>query len=252
VRAKEVEVMVRIGALSSLRRYPVKSMAGEDLAEARVAFAGLVGDRVYAFVDNQNKSNFPWMTGRQGPEMILFRPRLLNPPPAAEQNPRTEDFAVDVTIPEGETFRMGDPQFTEYAEKRFGRSLYLRFSERSMTDLYPISLLGLSTVHALSGETGMNLDHRRFRANFYARWEKETPFFEDELVGRELLIGDEVRVRVMKKDQRCKMITLDPETAAASPAVLEQVSHGHAGCTGVYGAVLTEGIVRANDPVYLI
>jgi hypothetical protein len=244
--------MVRIGALSNLRRYPVKSMAGEDLAETRVTFAGLVGDRVYAFVDNQNKSNFPWMTGRQGPEMILFRPRLLNPLPAAEEHPRSDDFVVDVTLPEGETFRMGHPKFTECAEKRFGRSLHLRFSERSMTDLYPVSLLGLATILALSEETGMNLDHRRFRANFYARWEKDTPFFEDELVGRELQIGDEVKVRVMKKDGRCKMITLDPETAAASPEVLEHVSRLHAGCTGVYCAVLTEGIVRANDPVYLI
>lgn len=244
--------MVRIGALSSIRRYPVKSMAGEELAEARVTFAGLVGDRVYAFVDNQNKSNFPWMTGRQGPEMILFRPRLLHPPRAAEEHPSSDHFVVDVTIPEGETFRMGDPKFTEYAEKRFGRSLHLRFSECSMTDAYPVSLLGLTTIRALSEETAMNLDHRRFRANFYARWEKDTPFFEDELVGRELQIGDEVKVRVMKKDQRCKMITLDPETAAASPAVFEQVSRAHAGCTGVYGAVLAEGIVRANDPVYLV
>ena len=98
----------------------------------------------------------------------------------------------------------------------------------------------------------MNLDHRRFRANFYARWEKEISFFEDDLVGRELQIGDEVKVRVMKKDQRCKMITLDPETAVASPTVLEHVSRGHGGCTGVYGAVLSEGIVRANDPIYTI
>jgi uncharacterized protein YcbX len=244
--------MVRIGALSSLRRYPVKSMAGEDLAEARVTFGGLVGDRVYAFVDNHNKSNFPWMTGRQGPEMILFRPRLLNAPPAGEEHPRADDFVMDVTVPEGETFRMGDPKFTQYAEKRFGRSLRLRFSERSMTDLYPVSLLGLSTVRALSDETGMNLDQRRFRANFYARWEKNAPFFEDELVGRELQIGEEVKVRVMEKDQRCKMITLDPETAVASPTVLEHVSRGHGGCTGVYGAVLSEGIVRANDPIYTV
>jgi uncharacterized protein len=251
-RARDRDAMERIGALSSLRRYPVKSMAGEDLAEARVTFAGLVGDRVYAFVDNQNKSNFPWMTGRQGPEMILFRPRLLTPPPTAEEHPRSDDFVVDVALPEGETFRMGDPKFTEYAEKRFGRSLHLRFSERSMTDLYAVSLLGLSTVSALSQETGMSLDHRRFRANFYAGWEKNTPFFEDELVGRELQIGDEVKMRVMKKDGRCKMITLDPETAAASPELLAHVSRAHDGCTGVYAAVLTEGIVRANDPIYLI
>lgn len=244
--------MKRIGTLVRLRRYPVKSMAGEDLAEARVTFAGLVGDRVYAFVDNQNKSNFPWMTGRQGPEMILFRPRLLHAPPAAEDHPHADDFAVDVTMPEGETFRMGDPKFTEYAEKRFGRSLHLRFSERSMTDLYPVSLLGLSTVRALSEETGLNLDHRRFRANFYARWEKDAAFFEDELVDRELQIGEEVKVRVVEKDQRCKMITLDPESAAASPAVLEHVSRSHGGCTGVYGAVLNEGIVRSNDPIYLV
>jgi len=244
--------MERIGALTSLRRYPVKSMAGEDLTEARVTFAGLAGDRVYAFVDNQNKSNFPWMTGRQGPEMILFRPRLLDAPPAGEEHPRADDFVMDVTVPEGETFRMGDPKFTEYAEKRFGRSLHLRFSERSMTDLYPVSLLGLSTIRALSDETGIKLDHRRFRANFYARWEQDTPFFEDELVGRELQIGEEVKVRVMEKDQRCKMITLDPETAVASPAVLEHVSRGHGGCTGVYGAVLSEGIVRANDPIYTV
>jgi uncharacterized protein YcbX len=252
VLAAARKAMHQIGILSVLRRYPVKSMAGEDLSEARVTFSGLAGDRVYAFVDNENRSNFPWMTGRQGHEMVLFRPRLLAPLPPGEQNAGANDYSTEVTTPEGEKFRMGDAIFTEYAEKRFGRSLHLRFSERSMTDLYPVSLLGMSTVHALSEETGMALDHRRFRANFYARWEDDRPFMEDELVGRELKIGEEVMVRVMKKDGRCVMINLDPETAAASPVVLETVARGHAGCTGVYAAVLREGIVRANDPIYLV
>ncbi|MGD0405009.1 MAG: MOSC N-terminal beta barrel domain-containing protein, partial [Candidatus Acidiferrales bacterium] len=48
--------MERIGQLSILRRYPVKSMAGEDLEEARVGFAGMMGDRVFAFIDNRNRS----------------------------------------------------------------------------------------------------------------------------------------------------------------------------------------------------
>lgn len=244
--------MNRIGSLTLLRRYPVKSMAGEDLQSARVTFAGLAGDRVYAFVDSENRSNFPWMTGRQGHEMILFRPRLLAPPPPAEQHPRAEDYGAEVITPEGKTFRLGDVKFTKYAEKHFGRSLQLRFSERSMTDLYPVSILGMSTVRALSEETAIALDHRRFRANFYARWEDDKPFVEDELVGRELQIGEEVTVRVVKKDGRCVMINLDPETAASSPVVLEKVARGHAGCTGVYAAVLREGIVRANDPIYLV
>jgi MOSC domain-containing protein len=242
----------RVGQLNILRRYPVKSMAGEDLDEARVSFAGVVGDRVFAFIDNRNLSNFPWMTGRQGHELILFRPRFLDPPPVTEENPDAERYATEVTTPEGEKFRMGDPDFTKYLEERFGRSLRLRFSERSQTDARPISVFGLSTVRALSEETGINLDPRRFRANFYVRWDNERPFYEDELIGRELQIGDTVTLQLVKKDERCVMITLDPDTAAVSPQVLQRVALRHEGCAGVYGVVLREGIARIHNPVYLI
>lgn len=242
--------MERIGTLSAIRRYPVKSMAGEDLAEARVTYAGLAGDRVYAFIDNQNQSDFPWMTGRQGREMILFRPRFLAAPATDEGQPAPGRYALEVTTPEGETFRMDDAKFTQYLEKRFGRSLRLRFSERSMTDACPVSLLSHGTVRALGEEVGMVLDPRRFRANFYVQWRNDTPFFEDEFVGKELQIGEAVAFQVVKKDTRCAMITIDPETAQPAKQVLETVSRKHGRCTGVYGAVLREGIVRVNDAVY--
>ena len=227
-------------------------MAGEDLAEARVTFAGIAGDRVYAFIDTQNRSDSPWMTARQGHTMILLRPRFLDAPSADDAIPSADRYATEVTTPEGEKFRMGDAEFTRYLEKRFGRSLRLRFSERSMTDARPVSILGLSTLQALSGETGIALDHRRFRENFYVEWEDARPFFEDQLVGRELQIGETVTLQVVKKDGRCVIITLDPDTAASSPQILERVSRGHDGCTGVYGAVLREGIVRVDDPIYAI
>jgi uncharacterized protein YcbX len=244
--------MERIGTLRALRRYPVKSMAGEDLAEARVTYAGLAGDRVHAFVDTRNQSDFPWMTGRQGREMVLFRPRFLAAPATDDGQPDTERFATEVTTPEGETFRVDDPLFAQHLEKRFNRSLRLRFSERSMTDACPVSVLSYATIQALGTETGMTLDPRRFRANFYVQWEDDRPFFEDDLVGRSLQIGETVGVQVVKKDSRCVMITLDPETAQPAKQVLETVSRKHGGCTGVYGAVLREGIVRVNDPVYLV
>jgi uncharacterized protein len=242
----------RVGTLADLRRYPVKSMAGEELAEARVTYAGIAGDRVYAFVDNHNKSDFPWMTGRQGHDLILFKPRFLNSLPAVDERPEAGDFALEVTTPAGDKFMMGDPNFTQFLERRFGRSLQLRFSERSMTDSRPLSIFGLGTLHGLSEETGIKLDRRRFRANFYVRWDENTPFFEDQFVGRELQIGETVAVQVVKKDSRCVMITLDPDTSMPSPKVLESVYHGHGGCAGVYGAVLREGIVRAGDPVYAL
>jgi uncharacterized protein YcbX len=242
----------RVGTLTALRRYPVKGMAGEDVAAARVTFAGIVGDRVYAFVDEQDQSSFPWMTARKAHEWLLLRPRFLDPPPLEEKIPDAEGYAAEVATPEGEKFAVGDASFTQFLEERFGRSLRLRFSERSMMDAAPVSLFGLATVRGLAEETGLALDARRFRANFYVRWEHDEPFYENQLVGRALRIGEDVAVQVVKKDGRCVIITLDSETAERSPIVLEKVARDHGGYAGVYAAVLREGIVRADDPVYLV
>jgi uncharacterized protein len=239
------------GTLKSLRRYPVKSMAGEDLSQIRVTFAGIAGDRVYAFLDSRNRSAFPWMTARQGHDMILFRPRFLHPDAVAEEIPDPARFAVEVIAPGGETFHLPGDELRQFLENRYGRDLRLRFSERSMTDALPVSIFGLATARGLSQETALGLDLRRFRANIYVQWEEDRPFFEDDLVGRPIQIGDTVVIQVVKKDKRCVIITLDPETAAPSPIVFEQVTREHDQCVGVYGAVLREGVVRSGDPVYL-
>ena len=226
-------------------------MAGEDLEAAYLTYAGLLGDRVYAFIDSEGPATFPWMTARKGRDMILFRPRFLSALPV-ESGILSANCAAEVTTPEGDTLRADDPALRELLEKRYQRTLEFRHSERSMMDLGPISLFGLATVEALSAETGLQLNPLRFRANFYVEWMSGEPFFEDSLVGRQLRIGGSVTIQVVKKDGRCVMINLDPETAVASPEVLEKVALQHDGCLGVYGAVLREGVVRTNDPVYLV
>jgi len=241
-----------IGTLKLLCRYPVKSMAGENLQEARVTFSGLLGDRVYAFVDTNNKSDFPWMTGRQGHDLIRFRPHWVESLGTEHAIPFTERYTIDVHTPDGRQYRVTEEEFAKYLEERFGRPLRLRFSERNMTDSRPISIIGMSTLHALSQETGIELDPRRFRENFYVEWKDKPAYFEDELVGRELQIGETVVLQIVKKDGRCVLITLDPETAQASPQIFERVSRAHDGCLGVYGAVLREGIVCVNDPIYAV
>ncbi|HXW54179.1 MAG TPA: MOSC domain-containing protein [Candidatus Cybelea sp.] len=241
--------MEQIGTVIALRRYPVKSMAGEDLDEARITFAGIMGDRVYAFVDPQNKTDFPWWTGRQAHEMIRFEPHFTHGLPSKEEFPDRDQFSVDVRGFDGQTFRMGEEGFTRHLEEKFGRSLRLRFSERNMTDSRPVSLLGLSTIRALSDELGFELDRRRFRENLYVEWNDPRPFFEDGLLGRRLQIGETVMLEVVKRDQRCVIITLDPDTAQARPEILGLVARRHEGSVGVYATVLREGIVRTRDPI---
>jgi len=243
---------VKLGTIEILRRYSFKGMAGEDLDEAFVTYDGITGDRAYAFVDPTNPSSFPWMTGRLKREMILFRPRFLAPPDTADEHPSPNRFRAEVTTPEGRTLSIDDPAFTPFFEERFGRKLELRFSERAMHDACPLSLLGIDSLRFLSQEAGMELDHRRFRTNFYLRWENRKPFYENELVGAKLRIGEKLTVMVVKKDSRCVIITLDPSTAEASPEVFEVVARNHAGCLGVYASVLREGVVRAGDPIYAV
>ena len=48
------------------------------------------------------------------------------------------------------------------------------------------------------------------------------------------------------------MITLDPDTAQASPELIRVVSESRAGKAGIYGAVVTEGVVRRGDKVTLL
>ena len=51
--------MAIIGKVESLWRYPVKSMRGEELSEAFVGFAGVYGDRLFAFRSAGRPSGFP-------------------------------------------------------------------------------------------------------------------------------------------------------------------------------------------------
>jgi uncharacterized protein YcbX len=240
-----------IGTIGVIRRFPVKGMAGEELSDVFVTYAGLVGDRVYAFLDPQNTSDFPWITPRILPQMLLMKPRFIAPPAANQERPRVEKYRVEISTPEKLFHDVSAPEFRKYLEKQLGREIEFRFSERSMTDSKPVSLFGLQTFDMLSRETGINLDQRRFRPNFVVDWAGKTPFHEDSLIGRTIRFGETLAVRLIKKDMRCKVITLDPETAEAAPKVLEVVARQHGNCSGVYGAVLREGIVRRGDSVFV-
>ena len=73
-----------VGQIDSLWRYPVKSMRGEELDEAFVGFAGVYGDRLFAFKSTGCPKGFPYLTGREQREMLLYRPRFRHPDKAAQ------------------------------------------------------------------------------------------------------------------------------------------------------------------------
>jgi uncharacterized protein len=259
-----------IGQVESVWRYPVKSMGGEELPAIFSGFAGVYGDRLFAFKSSAAPAGFPYFTGRERHEMLLYRPRFRHPERAAMPANLAEseamspslnpigadpaDLALDVETPTGEVLAIDDPallsQLAEGAGN--GHSLTLLRSERAMTDCRPISLFSLQTARQLSEEVGAELDKRRFRANVYLDLWAANGFSENGLVGHKLRLGSKVVVTILERDPRCKMITLDPDTAAPNPEILRKVTRAHDGTAGIYGAVLAEGTIRAGDPVEVL
>ncbi len=255
-----------VGSVASLWRYPVKSMRGEQLTQAFVGFAGVYGDRLFAFTSPARPKGFPYLTGRERREMILYQPRFRHPersgaPPnlaEAEAMPPgvtptvadPEDLALDIDTGSGETFAVDAPALRELLE--IGEDLTLVRSERALTDCRPVSLISLQTAQQLGDELGIPLDPRRFRANIVADLAGEPGFSEDAYLKKKLRIGSKLILTVVARDPRCAMISLDPDTAEPDPAVLRQVAQEHEGDAGVYGAVLVEGTVRPGDKIELL
>ena len=260
--------MEQVGKLETICRYPVKSMEGEAIDEAFVGYGGIMGDRVYAFVHPDGRQGFPWRTGRDQEDLVLFRPRFRQPAAAALPVdiatsfalgpgvnpifPPPESFAVVVTTPAGSELAVDSAELAAELAQRSGQEVTLRFSERGLYDCRPLSLFGNASARALGDELGMAMDRRRFRANLYVDWQPDQPHREDALVGRTLQLGDRLRIAVTERDPRCKMITIDPATGATERRILRHVNDAHGSCAGVYAATLVEGIVRRGDPIYLL
>lgn len=259
-----------VGKVESLWRYPVKSMAGETVDEVFVGYAGVFGDRLYAFLNQRAPAAFPYLTGRTRPEMLRYRARFrhsantLRPPNQAEAEsrgpgltpiyPQADDLVVDVALPSGQTLVATDPALiARLAGKGADAAdLTLIRSDRALTDCRPVSLISHHTIAQIGDEIGLTLDRRRFRANIFADLGTGQGFGEDAYVGKRLQLGARCVIAVLDRDPRCKMISIDPETAEENKDVFGHVSRAHFGCAGIYCAVLTEGMVRKDDAIVLL
>jgi uncharacterized protein len=263
--------MTSIGAVESLWRYPVKSMRGEEMPEAFMGFAGIYGDRCYAFKNSAARKGFPYLNANVQQQMLLYRPQFRHPERASKPpnlieatgitpgitpaNADAEDMVLEVVTPSGEIVSVDDPALMKLLGKGISENnqLTLVRSDRALTDCRPVSLISLQTLRQIESDLCMPLDKRRFRANIYLNFASEDGgFAEDNFVGRRLRIGSKAEIMVLERDPRCKMISLDPDTSEHNPEVLRKVAQAHGNFAGVYCAVLVEGLLKKGDLIELI
>ena len=222
---------MHLGTVRAIHRYPVKAMAGERLDEAPVGWHGVEGDRRYAFVQSRDRSDFPWLTIRQVPELTRYVPEHES-----------------VRTPDGRLLDLHGEELARELADAHGGPVHLHRDARGLFDAFPVSLMSLQSVASLSAIVGRELDPLRFRPTLVVDL-PGAEFPEDELIGRTVAIGDELQVRVDVRDSRCMVVNFDPLTAEREPAVLRAVAGRRENCLGVYGSTVRPGVVRVGDAI---
>jgi hypothetical protein len=148
-------VMTVVGRVAALWRYPVKSMAAEELDRVQVSWHGLAGDRRWAFIrDGQACSGFPWLTMREHPELARYRPRFAEPA-------RPDASSVLVRTPGGGELEVADPALAG----ELGPGVRVIKQDRGVFDTFPLSLLTTQTLDDVGRLAGACVTAVRFRPN---------------------------------------------------------------------------------------
>ncbi len=174
-----------------------------------------------------------------------------------------DDFTIDQYHPDIEGADPAGYRDT-VVEQKLGAAF---FSAAGMTspvpvgaffDLFPVSVLTTSTLRRLAElRPQSRFDARRFRMNVIVDADA-AGFAENDWIGREVTLGDTMRLQIAKLDTRCVMTTLPQGELPHDPEILRMlVQHnrvqvaggGFYPCAGVYAVVGTPGTLRTGDRV---
>ncbi len=216
--------------LAEIWRYPVKSMAGERLQEARLGRDGVEGDRLVQvrLGDMDSADGERIVTARSRPRLLGHRAALgPDGEPLVDGRPwRDAGVAADVASAAGTGARL-----------ERSADLQLRY------DILPLLVATDGAIDSLA------LDRRRFRPNLLIGGVEGLA--ERSWEGRRLRIGEAV-VALADLRGRCVMTTFDPDTLEQDPKVLRTIVQRLGGVLGLNAEVARAGVVRVGDPVELL
>lgn len=220
-------------------------MRGERVTTATLDRSGMVGDRRFALVSSAAPVGKPLVTSRERASMLLYQP-LLEPRPV-------------VLTPTGEELPLPSAALVERLQGDIAApnaSLELQHSPaRPLTDVRPLSFVARATLTFLQQQLGNGFTPQRLRNNLILDLEGNKPFAEEELSGRRFQCGegsDAPVLQVLERVPRCRMVTLDPETTAADPALLRWLATHRQGRVAMYATVLQPGILHQQDSVQIL
>ena len=266
-----------MGKVVSIWRYPVKSMLGEELNSSYVTERGLLGDRVYAIIDEQTgKVASAKNPGKWG-KLFDFRAAFIDSPQNVENIP-----PVRIVLPDGSPIFSNDDKVSGTLSKVLGREVSIMNASlekpsyeeywpdkeglaqrETVTDeaMPPQTFFDIAVIHLLTTSTIDRLrelypegrfEVRRFRPNIVLESaSEEKDFIENSWINMKLIIGEEVVLKVIAPCTRCVMITLPQGDLPKDLGILRTVAKYNQVHAGVYASVHQGGTIHRGDIVQL-
>jgi uncharacterized protein YcbX len=223
-----------VATVHEIRRYPVKSMAGESLSSVDIDARGLIGDRWYAVVDGDGKL-------ASGKHSTRFRRRDA----VFEFASRTTDEGVRVSGRGGQ-WSVGEADLDDALSDAMGDPVrVLAEDETPHQDAGQVSLVGTASLDWCREHLGVDADRRRIRPNLVIGTSE--PFVEETWSGV-LTIGT-ARLHVVRRIERCRMIDIAQDGLPAEGRWLRSLSSTREMLLAVYLDVVDPGTVRVRDEV---
>jgi uncharacterized protein YcbX len=273
-----------LGTVTMLRRYPVKSMLGEDVPASDVTDSGLAHDRALALVHRET-----------GKVASAKNPRLWRG--LLKLAAAVTSSGVRITLPDGKTVCSADPGIDAVLSEVLGQRVTLTGTppanatldravpeevlRRGVTarvavetgqlgggspagtffDFAPIHLLATSTLSRIAELNPRGTaEVERYRPNIVIR-ATAPGFTENDWAGHDLRIGSELTLRVIARTPRCAIPTLEHGDLPRDTAALRVLAdHNRVTpveplapqpCAGAYAQVLHPGRIRVGDVVRL-
>lgn len=244
--------------IAAIYRYPVKGLGPNRLESAELAPGQTItGDRLYAIENGPSGFDpaHPAYLPKSRFLMLMRNGRLASLRTAFDQETHTlaitadrrEAVRGDLRTPEGRA--AVERFFAAFcADELRGPPKVLHAAGHSFSDVARkvVSIINLASVAGLETILGVPVHPLRFRANLYVQgWSAWSEFG---LVGREIAVGTSVRLKVVKRIERCAATNVDPDTGVRDleiPRTLMQ-NFDHTDC-GIYAEVTAGGSITTGD-----
>ena len=261
-----------MNTIASLWRYPIKSMLGEELRSTSVTEKGIQGDRSSALVDVETGKIVSAKNPRRWPNMFSFHSRFED---------ITNSNDLHITLPNGSTVKSTASNANSILSDAVGKKV--RFisqvpDEPQLEEYWPDideldhrdvvtaedmpkgTFYDIANIHLLTTSTLDELrrlypegrfEARRFRPNIIVQSD-QAGFVESGWVGKTVIIGDEVKLKITDHCQRCVMTTLSQGDLPKDTNILKTAAQHNEVHVGVYAEVIEGGTIKFDDPVSIV